>query len=234
MILLDPAISPPEVGLDGLGFDYMTLRRRTHWPNREAAEKSVRKMFSTWDPKVIDLFMEFAIKNNDNTASKGPSNTKSVSLVTEQYHELINYLKPTFIHGDNTKEPELVYQTGLVDMFHMLVHVTCSTFFLCGGRDTPSDNDIRDYWQTRTCALHYAKQPGERRRVDVKVLPELGHFLAMEDPKTCAEVMASWMAVESDTWLQLERAKGGGIDGLSVNEKKALAHNWMESLRAKL
>ncbi|KAJ0357549.1 hypothetical protein COL154_010031 [Colletotrichum chrysophilum] len=196
MMLLDPAISPPEVGLDGLGFDYMTLRRRTHWPNREAAEKSVRKMFSTWDSKVIDLFMEFAIKNDDNTASKGPSSTQSVSLVTEQYHELVNYLKPTFVHGDNTKEPELVYQTGLVDMFHMLGHITCSTFFLCGGRDTPSDDDIRDYWQTRTCALQYAKQPGERRRVDVKVLPELGHFLAMEDPKTCAEVMANWMAVE--------------------------------------
>ncbi|KAH0429120.1 toxin biosynthesis protein [Colletotrichum camelliae] len=173
-------------------------------------------MFSTWDPKVIDLFMEFAIRNKDNTAPKGPSSAQSVSLVTEQYHELANYLKPTFIHGDNTKEPEFVYQTGLVDI------------------DTPSDSDIRDLWQTRTCALQYAKQPGEARRVDVKVYPELGHFLAMEDPKACAEAMADWIVVESDKWLWLERANGEGIKGLSVDEKKALAHTWMESLRAKL
>ncbi|TDZ27334.1 Abhydrolase domain-containing protein ACTT2-2 [Colletotrichum spinosum] len=237
MILLDPAISPPGLGMEAFGFEHMTLRLRTHWPNRQMAETSVKRMFETWDPEVIDLFMGCAIKDDAAPAvprRQDAEKPPAVSLVTEQYHELANYLKPTFLHDGNVTDPPLVYQTGLVEVFRMLGHVTCSTFFLCGGRGAPSDRGIRDQWKKDTASFRYAELPGERRRVEVEVLPELGHFLVMENPRKCAGFMAGWIEDEARRWNDAEKKIGKLMTGLGLEEKKKLADEWMEALRAKL
>ncbi|KAF5561741.1 esterase lipase family [Fusarium phyllophilum] len=225
-VLLDPAIGPPDHGLHALGLEKLTLRRKTTWASKEAAGVWARKCFRTWDSDVVDLFLKHAIK-------PVAGDDSSVTLTTGHYQELINYLKPRFIHDNHVKDPEIVYQTGLVDMFHMLELVTCSTLFLCGGKSSLSVPHVRKLWLSKIGEKGYSKLPGEKWRSKVEVLPHVGHFLAMEDPKGCAEALATWINDESSGWEY----------GSSTQEKmkrqnhaalRRTSEKWMQSLRTKL
>ncbi|GKT71135.1 toxin biosynthesis [Colletotrichum tofieldiae] len=234
IILLDPAIGPPDVGLDVLRFERMTLRRKTTWPNRQAAAKAVQKMFNDWDPEVLELFTKFAVVDETIPGPQFSSIAQPVSLATKQYHELVNYLKPVFIYDGEVRNPKIVYQTGTIDAFHMLGLVTCNTYFLCGSRDTPSESFIRDLWLRKTANLDYSRIPGEKRTVKVDLLPNTGHFLAMENPRSCSQALAVWIRSELKCWKQKEATRGNNLADLSLDTQETIADEWMRSLRSKL
>nr|C9K1M8.1 RecName: Full=Abhydrolase domain-containing protein ACTT2-1; AltName: Full=ACT-toxin biosynthesis protein 2-1 [Alternaria alternata]BAI44322.1 putative hydrolase [Alternaria alternata] len=232
MILLDPAIGPPEMGLATLGLGQLTLRRRTQWLTREDAEKALRTSFSTWDPQVLDLLIKHSIHSDKQSVEMedGP-----VSLVTGRYQELVNYIKPSFIRSGKVVGQELVHQTGPVDMYHMLGLVTCSTLYLCGGESTLSTPRARELWLSRTAELSYSKDPGEMRKVDERIVPDTGHFLPMEEPKECADIIADWIDKDECMIWNCHIGKQGNIwRDLSNTNRKMNAEVWIEYLQSKL
>nr|O93801.1 RecName: Full=Abhydrolase domain-containing protein AKT2; AltName: Full=AF-toxin biosynthesis protein 2 [Alternaria alternata]BAA36589.1 Akt2 [Alternaria alternata]BAO10614.1 esterase/lipase family protein [Alternaria alternata] len=232
MILLDPAIGPPDMGLATLDLGQLTLRRRTQWPTREDAEKALRTSFSTWDSQVLNLLIKHSIHSDKQSIEMedGP-----VSLVTGRYQELVNYIKPSFIRSGKVNGQELIHQTGPVDMYHMLGLVTCSALYLCGGESTLSVPRVRDLWLNRTAKLSYSKEPGETRKVDERIVPDTGHFLPMEEPKKCADIIADW--IEKDkciAWNCCVGKRGKTWCELSNASKEMSAEAWMKYLQSKL
>lgn len=62
LVLIEPIISPPPFERRDINLARVAERRRSTFPNRDAArERFARGPFSTWDPRVLDLYIEYGL-----------------------------------------------------------------------------------------------------------------------------------------------------------------------------
>ena len=73
MVLIEPIIMPPAFyeirpNLEQHPLAAKSIKRRNHWQDRQEAREYLlsKKFFASWDPEVLDLYLEYGIvKNND-------------------------------------------------------------------------------------------------------------------------------------------------------------------------
>jgi hypothetical protein len=75
---------------------------------------------------------------------------------------------------------------------------------------------------------------GRKRRVEEVVVPGMGHFVAMEAPRACAEATAKWIDEEVNRLEKEEESMKKTWRALSMEEKEERANAWMGALQAKL
>lgn len=213
----------------------MTLRRQDRWSSKQEAEIATRKMFKAWDPRVTDIYLQKALREDPSstTGSNQKKGLTPVTLVTPRYQELVNYIRPLYIYDRCVTNPKIEYQTGLNDVYFVLGLITCNTLFVCGGTSSLSTPHIRELWQARTGELSYAKRNSEKRVVDEMIIPNAGHFLPMEAPESCAKALVLWIKRQFVVKEEASEAIGPWMS-LSQGEKSILANDWVQSLRNKL
>ena len=89
VIFVDPVIKPPTGSYSGpKTLAEGALRRKDFWPSREVAKEMflTKKFFQVWDSRVLDLYLEFGLKEVEN----------GVTLTMNKEDESVSaYLPPT-------------------------------------------------------------------------------------------------------------------------------------------
>lgn len=73
---------------------------------------------------------------------------------------------------------------------------------------------------------------GRKRRVEEAVIPGMGHFVAMEAPRACAETTAKWIDEMVDRWEKEEESTKSTWRDLNMKEKEGRANAWMARLES--
>ncbi|KAA8566793.1 hypothetical protein EYC84_009893 [Monilinia fructicola] len=116
LIMLDPVIhefaSSPSGDPDP---NSLSTFRRDLWPSRAAAEASFRKSkaYSNWDPRVLDRWCQYGIRDTPTTIHPSSSTeSKAVTLTTTKHQECFSFMRPSWeafsTDGKTVTRPELI------------------------------------------------------------------------------------------------------------------------------
>jgi len=125
LILMDPVIAMrPSLG--NWVPAQASAARRDRWPSRAAAAKSFKKskFYQTWDPRVLDLWVQYGLRNlptaiypsatvassampvitadqSSANPSPDPQTEQEVTLTTTKHQEVFTFLRPAFPTASN-------------------------------------------------------------------------------------------------------------------------------------
>jgi pimeloyl-ACP methyl ester carboxylesterase len=221
LVLLDPVIShfASTPGASSAGPAAASMYRREVWPSRaEAAASFGRSAFyKAWDPRVLQRWIDFGIRN--------VPGEESVTLTTTKHQEIFTFLRPSWpaydaqgkdiIHPEYTPDLDVslnhrwstypVYRPEGPNTVARLPNVRPSVLYVFGGKSNVSPPELQDEKMALT-GTGVGGSGGEAQGRVKKVVGENnGHLVPMEDPRMCASAAADWIKVELERWWVDER-----------------------------
>jgi hypothetical protein len=196
----------------------MSTRRTDLWPSRKVAEAAFQKnkFFETWDNRVLEKYLEFALRPvptalYPNPVEGGAVSPASVTLTTSKHQESWNYVRPNFEpqdeHTDRLLSPDLDPQDQgqfyfarpeMNIAYANLPHLRPSVLYMWGstsGLTSPQ-------WEVdklRLTGTGLGGSGGVRAgKVDKVVIDGFGHLVPCEKTSECAGYAAEWLG----RWLK--------------------------------
>ncbi|OJI81626.1 hypothetical protein ABZX51_002087 [Aspergillus tubingensis] len=215
VILFDPVIQrlPPKMGFgaDPPGPVNFALWRDDVWPNRAAAAAGYKKVFKKWDPRCLELMVQYGFRDlptalhpdlPDNADAAHPP----VTLTTTKYHDVLGQIRERFHAGMTDGQAQLdrsthadvdpyvavlpVYRPEPPSTFHRLPSLRPSALFLLGEASYLNLKDLRE--GIKSCGQGVGGSGGKDKVKEV-TLPKQGHFFAFEVVGETANRCASWL-----------------------------------------
>lgn len=250
LILLDPVISkysstPPSAAASPA---QASTYRRDIWPSRAAAEASFRKskFYQTWDPRVLDLWCRYGIRETPTAHHAGGKG--EVTLTTTKHQECFTFLRPSW--DAVSEDSETVLDRSLVPELRPDTPAACQFPFY---RPEPN-NTLARLPELRPSVFYifgevsYLSAPGEIQqkmeitgagpggsggakegRVAEVTLKNVGHLVAMEASQECADAAAAWVGKELKRW---EEGKRQYVEWTkqSLEAKTTLSEEWKKRI----
>ena len=230
LVLIDPVIAADAIKGMGPRLTSMTLRRKTEWSSRQAAEKAFSNAFSSWDPRVLKRFYQFGLYPYPDPKTKDKEIPTRV--VTGRAQELSGVVRPAFIYDGNLDPEGMPWVEEALVVNDLIEFIPCSTIYACGSLSLSANSEILKDWVARTGSGKHMGRPFRKRRVETKVLDGVGHFVPMEKPTACAETVAGWIDEEMVEWEKGEEKLNRWRD-LTVEKREEAMTTWMANLKAK-
>ena len=245
VVLVDPIIIPaPSKGGRNLIPTYSIIRKQDTWPSREAAESYHRrnKLYQSWDPRVLDRFLQFGIRNSP---SLSPSNPHSVTLTTSKYQEAFNHVRaahpsrdhpftnippPRKTHPDVFRDRPFevpFYRPEAYLAFTQIPSLLPTVLYISPTASLVTTPDARD-----ACIRNIGTGLGgsggvEEGAVKEVVIPRSGHFVPFEQPTVLAEVVAEWIAERLKSWRKEEEEEKQKWELVKAENKRRVGEDWM-------
>ena len=239
LVLMEPVMSMGTIMGMGSVLALQTLRRRTEWPSRKAAENTSQKAFRSWDPRVLERWNRYALYPYPRSGSEEAEKPQSTRLLTGRFQELTGIVRPEFIYSGSVEFTETMNWVREITVLNKIIDfIPCSTFYICAAKGVSASAKMRKDWLLRTgMGSHGSPHMGRKlrkRRVEDIVLPDLGHFAPLEAPVVCAEAAAKWIDEDIKSWEDEEESLKRTWGNLSAEEKEEKANAWMSELKAKM
>jgi pimeloyl-ACP methyl ester carboxylesterase len=195
------------------------MYRREVWPSRDEAVASFSRspFYKSWDPRVLQRWIDFGIRD--------VPGEQSVTLTTTKHQEIFTFLRPSWpaydaegkdvIHPEHTPDLDAslnrrwstypVYRPEGPNTVERLPNVRPSVLYVFGGKSDVSPPELQDEKMALT-GTGVGGSGGEAKGRVKKVVGEKnGHLVPMEDPRLCASAAADWIKAELERWWADER-----------------------------
>ena len=264
VILIDPVIHNASEANTYPNADTNFARastfRRDLWPSRAEAARSFKKskVFQAWDPRVLDLWVQYGLRNlptaiyPERTGSSDKSKASEeedlpVTLSTNKHQEVFMYLRPNFEGRDGSGKPIVDRQTHPdVDLtttetfpfyrpeppavFKRLPNFRASALYVFGGTSELSQPKARQQKLDITGIGVGGSGGVKDGRVKEIVIDDAGHLIPMTHPKDCADAAAVYIANELNRWRTQEDLWKKQWKAQTKAEKTMLSEEWKTRL----
>lgn len=211
LVLLDPVIQENPTSGDGFELvvqtGYLPARmstyRRDMWPSRAEAKAAFLKtaFYRAWDPRVFEAWLQHGLR--DTPTALYPNEKGKVTLTTTTHNEVTSFLRPVInpeetsydIPADYRERHERApfYRPEIPGVFYRLPFLRPSTMYVFGGTSSMSTPELQDKKLLNT-GTGLGGSGGVKAGRAAKVsLDGIGHLVAMEAPKLCADAAAPWI-----------------------------------------
>lgn len=221
--MIDPILQT-EQQLAGTALARSSINRRDLWPSRREAANKFRssKFYQQWDPRVLDKWIEFGVREIPNEQYPEPSEAGEtpVTLTTPVNQEMFQYVRPFYkearllqedddifrdVHPDDKTDapfgkPEMPY------LYRRLPEVRPSVLFIFGKTSPTSQEESRCDKMKITGTGVGGSGGAARGRVHEKLL-DAGHLVPLEKPAECAEASIEFIVSEIDRWNAEEQRR---------------------------
>lgn len=249
VVLMDPVMNFSSRG-PSFGMDPMSLsaKRRDLWPSHQEAVDSFKKskFYQSWDPRVLDAWIKYGIRTTPTLLYPDEKDAGKATLTTTKHMEVFTYLRPLYQavdeNGkrkmDSSKLPDITYSNiwkfGSGKFYRpeapntamQLPQLRPSCLYIFGGTSAMSTPILRKE-KLELTGTGVGGSGGEKEgRVKEAVLEGVGHLVAMDRPKECAEFAASWIGAEVKRW-RAEEEELQSWWKKSLREKQLIDDEWM-------
>lgn len=234
IVMLDPVISrfasgsrlpsSPETYLSPAT---LSVSRRDTWPSRDEAAAAFRSkpFYQSWDPRALDLFIRYGLRDVSPPETEGQSNqTTPVRLTTTKHQEVFTFVRPLWpaldpatnllIHPslvpDHDLDPAVpphipVYRPEGNNTLTRLPHLRPPVLYIFGGTSNVSPPYlIKEKLEVTGVGVGGSGGVKAGRVKDV-VHPKSGHLIPLEEPLFCAKAAAEWAKTEIERWWEEEK-----------------------------
>ena len=227
LILCEPVILEARDG--GPNPALMSTMRRDLWDSRSKAESSLRKAFGLWDPRALDRYLHYGLRDVPTTlydAAKDPRVPKSaVTLTTSKHQEAWAYAQPNLesreagldplLLPDWRQEEDIPYLYARPEChltIRNLPHLRPAVLYVFGDQ-SPLSPPASQEQKLRITGIGVGGSGGAvNGKVQKAVLKDAGHLLVFERIKDCVQCWGDWIADWQRTgWLRKLSTEVTGI-----------------------
>ncbi|OIW25285.1 alpha/beta-hydrolase [Coniochaeta ligniaria NRRL 30616] len=225
LVLLDPVLSRFIKQGPDYGFNPMKMSsfRRDLWPSRQEAEAAFRKnkLFSTWDPRVLEAWLKYGIRDTPTKLYPEPG---KATLMTTKHQEVFTYYRPLaqavdkngkrYVDVKKLPDIEPDYQTKYPDFaFYRpegptttdkLPSLRPSVLWLYGGQSEVCSPGMREEKMKLTGVGVSGSGGAEAGMVTEVIIEEFGHLVPMEATTRCAAYAAESIVPAVRRWREEE------------------------------
>ncbi|CAG9989351.1 unnamed protein product [Clonostachys byssicola] len=217
LVLLDPVIQERNGSISPAK---ASTPRRDIWPSRQTAAARFKggKFFQTWDPRVLDRWIEYGLRQVPTELyPRGHfDNDDAVTLTTSKHQELFTFLRPTYrqspsekyVDKDPVSDTEYpgypFYRPEPLQVFRRLPEMRPSVLYIFGGSSELSHPQQREKKMAQTGVGVGGSGGAVAGRVK-EVILDCGHLVAMEKVLECADAITSFLASELELWRKENR-----------------------------
>ncbi|OJZ90282.1 hypothetical protein ASPFODRAFT_40580 [Aspergillus luchuensis CBS 106.47] len=246
LILIEPVIAKDFVSGRGPAFGKSAMIKKDTWKSRTEAEAYFKKALKGWDPRCLDLWLKYGLR--DNTAeTKNPES--AVCLATTKDQEVAQSLRPNFVdlqpgsnQSDYLHDPAFwtdvtghsetlpFYRYEPIVLWRLLKYVRPSVLWIYGGKSIMAGPEQRAEKIQRTGTGVGGSGGHKNGRVKEIVIPNGGHFVPFEDVAGVAGPAADWIKQETDRWHEEEeRIKKGWLE-LTAKQRSSIPNEWLAQM----
>ncbi|CAH0047326.1 unnamed protein product [Clonostachys solani] len=242
LVLLDPVIQERNGSISPAK---ASTPRRDIWPSRQtaAARFNGGKFFQTWDPRVLDRWIEYGLR-------RGPTelyprghldNDDGVTLTTSKHQELFTFLRPTYRHSPGEKYVDKdpvsdeeypgypFYRPEPLQVFRRLPEMRPSVLYIFGGSSELSRSQQREKKMVQTGVGVGGSGGAVAGRVKEVVL-DCGHLVAMEKVSECADAITAFLESELELWRKEKREFERYWNKKSRREQITIDKAWADNI----
>ncbi|KAH8897024.1 alpha/beta-hydrolase [Thozetella sp. PMI_491] len=224
LVLLDPVLSNFKVRGPAYGFDPMKASsfRREVWDSREEAAASFRrnKFYQTWDPRVLDAWVKYGLRESPSKLFPEPGKT---ILTTTKHQEIFTYYRPQAQVWDKdgkrildrSKLPDAGKATFVLPDFPFyrpegplttdkLPFLRPGVLWIFGGQSNVNGPDTHEEKMQLTGVGVGGSGGAAASRVKGITIEEFGHLVPMEATTQCAQYAADFIVPELKFWREEE------------------------------
>ncbi|KAL2843371.1 Alpha/beta hydrolase family-domain-containing protein [Aspergillus pseudoustus] len=248
LILVDPVIQRQNPSRK---YALPSTYRRDLWPSRDEAAKNFQtnKFYRTWDPRVLEKWVEYGLRDLPTNLHPAPSNPGSgqpaVTLTTTKAQELFTFLRSSYVdersglpRGVPQEEmhPEDIdgfsfYRPEPAQIFRRLPELKPAVLYIFGnGSDLSSPNARQAKLQTTGAGV--GGSGGISRGRVQEVVLSCGHLVPMERVRESAEASANFIHSEISSWesrtLEFQKAWGH----IPHHERTSIDKQWESHIGA--
>ncbi|CAG7938458.1 unnamed protein product [Penicillium salamii] len=241
IILIEPYIAVAPRIKEGSKMMALATFRRDTWHSHTEAVQKARKVFKTWDERVLQRWAQFAYRKLP-TAIHPSLQPGSVTLATSKHQELVTYTyirprvhKPVILPGDKIDQGAIdalpkrqIYRSEPLLAMKLIPHVAPSVLIVSGATSSLYKDG------SHASGAHAAgTEFGGNGGMDVgevrhEVIDEAGHSVPFEKIAATASVAASWIACSMRKWQDNQDKLVKEWGGLSLKEKTTFPREWLE------
>ncbi|KAJ5212047.1 toxin biosynthesis protein [Penicillium cinerascens] len=219
LILFEPVIFDTSFG------DFNTAkfvaRRQDLWESREKAEATLRKIQRTWDPRVVEKYLQFGLRPVPtrlyNQQSDPNLSSSAVTLTTTRHQESWSYTLPNLEpesagldrlllpDWDPEQERPLSFsRPECLASMRNLPFVRPSVLWVFASRSYVSAPEAQDA-KMRVTGTGVGGSGGAAKGMVEKVVLDSSHVVVFEQIDKCAEVATDWIRRWFQGWLADEK-----------------------------
>ena len=245
LVLIDPVFldQSPDVGAPPA---LLTIPRRDIWDTREKAESSLRKAFRSWDPRAVDKYLQYGLREvptplYDSTRNKDIASA-AVTLTTTKHQEAWMYaqtnLEPREAGLDRLLLPDW---DPLIELPHISSRPEClitmrnlplirpSVLYVFGEKSHLAPTKEQDKKVSRTGVGTGGSGGAEEGRVEKSVVPKASHLVVFERPNETASAAADWIRRWREGWLADEETMRKYGTKISEDGMLRMSKAWMDA-----
>lgn len=237
--------------------------RPDFWPSRERAAASFRKnkMFSAWDTRVLDRFLEHGLRETPTplypTAATSHDSAHSgckipVTLTTSKHQEAWSYLRPNFSprpagdpslnHQERLLSPDLDPSFEGTRLFHRAEVVLTNVYlpqlrprvlWIFGERSPINSLQLQDDKMMRTGTGAGGSGGARLGKVDKIIVPRTAHLVMFEQVGKSAAILVDWLHKQLQTFREDEAFYRLWTSEKSQNDMLIMSDRWLKEVRQK-
>ena len=228
----------------------MSTFRRDTWPSRKAAAEGYKKskFYQTWDPRVIDRQIEYALRDLPTTIHPAGSvkGENPVTLTTSKHQEVFTFLRPNYEGSgyegrpvDRKKHPDVhpgletiypFYRPEVPRANYLLPEVRPSVLYVFGELSYMSQPEYIAAKLGNTGIGIGGSGGLKEGRVKGLTLKNIGHLVAMEAVTECADAASNWIGDEMERWRKEEDEHRQEWSNRSILQKTTVDAKWKEMI----
>ena len=211
--------------------------------------------YKTWDPRVLDLWVKFGLRNiptalyslDSDDSEDSDSDDGPVTLTTTKHQEVFTFLRPKFPGVDangkqrvnRTTHPDLdlsirddypFYRPEPSRTFENLQTLRPSALYIFGGTSELSKPEWRKAKMERTGTGLGGSGGAKEGRVKEVLFEKVGHLIPMIEPERTAEAAGEWLADDLERWRDEEEEFERDWASKSVLEKTTVSKEWEKNI----
>jgi len=211
----------------------MPTMRRDLWESRAKAETSFRKAFKTFDPRVLERYLKYGLREVPTVLYNPTVDTtipaSAVTLATSKHQEAWAYtqtnLEPReagldrllLPDWDQTLDIPFLYTSAECRItMENLPHLRPSVLYIFGAKSPLSPLSSQDEKMKLTGSGLGGSGGVVEGKVEKVTLMDLGHLLVFEDVKESARVSAAWIDQWFQQWLAQAQNFWEGVRGMVI------------------
>lgn len=225
----------------------MATTRRDLWDTQEAAEKSLRKAFSKWDPRVMEKYLTYGLRATPTALHRPGQEARgqtSVTLTTSKHQESWAYAQINFEPQEagldrlllpdwdsNLGLPHIAFRPESFVTMHNLPHLRPSVFYVFGATSPLSSPQLQEQKVERTGTGTGGSGGRAEGRVRKEVIQNTGHLPVFEQPQATANLVAEWVSAWFDRWLQDEHLLSSHKSKKSDDDMLRVSPAWVQAVK---
>lgn len=266
LICLDPVVSRykgkgPRWGLLPMK---SSAHRRDLWPSLPEAIASFSKnpFYSTWDPRVVDRWNRYGLRETPTKLYPDPKDAGKITLTTTKHMEVVTYYRPQAQVFDKTTGKRVPVMTDQIDRTKLppdadphlpsfsdfafyrpeggpqtadrLPNLRPGVLYIYGETSNVNPADIRQEKLELTGVGVGGSGGVKAGRVQLVTLEKYGHLVPLEATRRCAELAGEFIARELETvWKAEDEEYRAWSRGNTEREKQTLGKEYEVWLRGR-